>query len=131
MLHASRGAGSLLLSIPTIIWQECCGCAGRIQSPLSVRFHHLHYRVADPGHALGEAAEMFGGNRTILQGIGVGVRVGREYVLFERDRGGELGRAARPAACRYLSGGGGLAGQERNTRDSVAIARHECGGAIS
>jgi hypothetical protein len=52
---------------------------------VAVRFHHLHYRVADPGDALGEAATLLGGTRTIAQGLGVGVRVGREYVLFERE----------------------------------------------
>jgi hypothetical protein len=81
----------LLLSIPTIVLAGVLsGEQSTSNSPLSVRFHHLHYRVADPGHALGEAADTFGGNRTILQGIGVGVRVGREYLLFDRDRGGEL-----------------------------------------
>jgi hypothetical protein len=51
---------------------------------ITLRFHHLHYRVADPGAALGEAADAFEGTRTILQGLGVGVRVGREYILFDR-----------------------------------------------
>jgi hypothetical protein len=55
-----------------------------VQAP-SVRFHHLHYRVVDPGEALGDAASAFGGVRTILQGLGVGVRVQREYVLFDRE----------------------------------------------
>ena len=55
-----------------------------VPAPVTLRFHHLHYRVADPGAALGDAADAFEGTRTILQGIGVGVRVGREYVLFDR-----------------------------------------------
>ena len=42
-------------------------------APVALRFHHLHYRVADPGAALGDAAEMFKGARTILQGLGVGL----------------------------------------------------------
>jgi Heavy metal binding domain len=53
-----------------------------------LRFHHLHYRVDDPGAALGDAADRFAAARTILQGVGVGVRSGREYILFERDRPG-------------------------------------------
>ena len=51
----------------------------------ALRFHHLHYRVANPGAALGDAADQLQGTRTILQGLGVGVRIGREYVLFDRQ----------------------------------------------
>jgi hypothetical protein len=66
--------------------------------PVSLRFHHLHYRVADPGDALGVAAEAFRGTRTILQGLGVGVRVGRQYVLIERaDSRGLSGPGENPA----------------------------------
>jgi hypothetical protein len=61
-------------------------------APLTLRFHHLHYRVADPGAALGEAADAFEGTRTILQGLGVGVRAGREYVLFDRAGPGDSSR---------------------------------------
>jgi hypothetical protein len=54
--------------------------------PLVLRFHHLHYRAADPGAALGDAAARLGGTRVVAPGLGVGVRVARQYVLFERDR---------------------------------------------
>jgi len=56
----------------------------------TLRFHHLHYRTADPLTAMrrltGEAATQ----PSILQGLGVGVRVGQssgppEYVLFDRS----------------------------------------------
>ena len=64
-----------------------------------LRFHHLHYRVADPGAALGNAADAFKGTRTILQGLGVGVRVGRQYVLFDRlESGTRSSRGRKPAA---------------------------------
>ncbi len=53
-------------------------------APATLRFHHLHYRVADPGDALGDAADAFKGTRVILQGLGVGVRADRQYVLFDR-----------------------------------------------
>lgn len=91
----------LLLSLPTAVVAVVLAGAQVTSNPTpSVRFHHLHYRAADPGHALGEAAEIFGGNRTILQGIGVGVRVGREYVLFDRAGGGDQrpARGRQPAA---------------------------------
>src|SRR4051794_14638012 len=52
---------------------------------VSLRFHHLHYRVGDPGAALGEAAARLKGTRAIVQGVGVGIRVGREYLLFDRE----------------------------------------------
>jgi len=60
------------------------GQAAPPPAPVALRFHHLHYAVEDPGAALGEAVERLGGARTIVQGLGVGVQVGKEYVLFER-----------------------------------------------
>ena len=51
---------------------------------LQLRFHHLHYIVADPGAALRPVAEALQGTRTIVPGVGVGVRVDREYLLFTR-----------------------------------------------
>jgi hypothetical protein len=50
----------------------------------SVRFHHFHFRVADPAAAMNETAAAFSGTRVLLRGLGVGVRIGREYVLFDR-----------------------------------------------
>ena len=43
--------------------------------------------MPDPGAALGDAADAFKGTRIILQGLGVGVRVDRQYVLFDRMEG--------------------------------------------
>ena len=57
------------------------------QTPIArpaVRFHHLHYAVADPGAQLRPASDALQGVRTIVPGIGVGVRVEREYLLFAR-----------------------------------------------
>lgn len=65
----------------------------------AVRFHHLHYGVDDPGAAMGDAAARFGGVRTIVQGVGVGVQVGKEYVLFERRTAASRGN--RDAAAVY------------------------------
>jgi hypothetical protein len=50
----------------------------------SVRFHHLHFRTDDFADALSAAAQAHGGTRTILEGLGPGVRVGDVYLLFER-----------------------------------------------
>lgn len=58
------------------------------QTP-SLRFHHLHYRAGDPSEAIRRAAGTFQGTRVLLQGLGVGVRIGDEYVLFDRADGTE------------------------------------------
>ena len=71
-----------LLAIAAVAW--LAGQAAPPPAPVALRFHHLHYAVEDPGAALGEAVERLGGARTIVQGLGVGVQVGKEYVLFER-----------------------------------------------
>jgi hypothetical protein len=53
------------------------------QTP-SLRFHHFHYRVGDPSEAMRHTAAVFQGTRVLLRGLGVGVRIGDEYVLFDR-----------------------------------------------
>lgn len=53
-------------------------------SRTAARFHHVHYRVADPAAGMNEVAARTGGPRVIVPGLGVGVRSGREYVLFDR-----------------------------------------------
>lgn len=54
------------------------------QTP-TVRFHHVHYRVSDPGAALAPAVAALRGTRALLPGLGVGVRIGRQYLLFDRE----------------------------------------------
>jgi hypothetical protein len=77
-----------------------------------VRFHHLHYLVDDPGGAMRDAARQLNGSSVILQGVGVGVRSGREYVLFDRITAEAASRpASDPArayadAVRWLASGG-------------------------
>src|SRR5258705_2148698 len=54
-------------------------------SPIpSVRFHHFHFRVGDPVAAVNHGAAILKGSRVLLRGLGVGVRVGGEYALFDR-----------------------------------------------
>jgi len=65
-----------------------------------VRVHHLHFHVGDPAAAMQAYADRLGGTRTILQGLGVGVRVGTHYLLFDRDRGTGPARADVPDAIR-------------------------------
>lgn len=51
---------------------------------LTLRFHHLHYAVADPAIAIRRVVEATGGERVLLPGLGPGVRIGTEFVLFDR-----------------------------------------------
>ena len=57
-----------------------------VQQPAapSVRFHHFHFRVPDPAASMNEAATSLKGTRVLLRGLGVGVRVGTTYALFDR-----------------------------------------------
>jgi hypothetical protein len=111
---------SVLAALATLYGQPA-------SAPVSLRFHHLHYRVADPGDALGAAADAFKGTRTILQGLGVGVRVERQYVLFDRlESGDRSSRGRRPAdayleALRWLRGKG--AQVEPASLAGTAVAR--------
>jgi len=55
----------------------------------TLRFHHLHYRTADPLTAMRRLSGVAAAQPSILQGLGVGVRIGLdhappEYVLFDR-----------------------------------------------
>jgi hypothetical protein len=50
----------------------------------SVRFHHFHFRVLDPAASMNRAATTLNGTRVLLRGLGVGVRVGSDYALFDR-----------------------------------------------
>ena len=50
----------------------------------SVRFHHFHFRTTEPAAAINAGATRLDGTRVLLRGLGVGVRVGREYALFDR-----------------------------------------------
>jgi hypothetical protein len=50
----------------------------------SVRFHHLHFRLGEPAAAMNHGAALLNGSRVLLRGLGVGVRVGAEYALFDR-----------------------------------------------
>ena len=52
--------------------------------PPAVRFHHLHFQTDDFAAALTAAAGTHAGVRTILEGLGPGVRAGDVYLLFER-----------------------------------------------
>jgi Heavy metal binding domain len=57
---------------------------GQPAGALSLRFHHVHVKVADPASSMNALATQVQGTRVILQGLGVGVRSGGVYVLFDR-----------------------------------------------
>lgn len=79
---------------------QVTGGAGIVEraAPFSVRFHHLHFKVGDPAAAMRQYASRLGGTRLIVPGLGVGVRVGAEYLLFDRANAGLPRRGAAPAA---------------------------------
>jgi len=70
------------------------------QGTASATFHHFHFRVGDPAAAMNEGAARLSGTRVLLRGLGVGVRVGGLYSLFDRVDASESSpaRAATPEA---------------------------------
>ena len=69
----------------------------------AIRFHHLHFQTDDFAEALTAAAGAHAGVRTILEGLGPGVRAGDVYLLFERppdDPDGRVGEPRESAASR-------------------------------
>ncbi len=55
-----------------------------VAQSVPARFHHVHSKSLDPSEDMGVYARTFGGVTVILQGLGVGVRLGPSYVLFDR-----------------------------------------------
>src|SRR5262245_42304982 len=54
------------------------------QAPV-LRFHHVHVRGADPATAMAKYTRENKCTSVVLQGVGVGVRCGQTYLLFDRD----------------------------------------------
>ena len=95
----------------------------------ALRFHHLHYRVGDPSESMRHAAAMFQGTRVLLRGLGVGVRIGGEYVLFDRadgtEREGAPPEAAYTGAVEWIRGHGLPAPADGTARDRIGAAFRE------
>src|SRR5688500_13272373 len=62
----------------------------------AVRFHHVHYRVGDPSAAMTHVAAKVNGPRVMLPGLGVGVRAGTEFLLFDRLDASEPAEVRQP-----------------------------------
>jgi Heavy metal binding domain len=75
----------LIVTIVTaaVAWRPGPSSSG-LPGPLTLRFHHLHLTVPDPAASMSALASSAGGTRVILQGLGVGVRIGDGHVLFDR-----------------------------------------------
>ena len=67
----------------------------------SVRFHHFHFRVNEPAAAMNAGMATLEGSRVLLRGLGVGVRVGREYALFDRAEAPERSDGGPPVDAAY------------------------------
>ena len=86
-----------MIVISCLVLQQAATAVPAPQAPGSVRFHHVHYRVSDPGAAINEVALRTGGVRVIAPGLGVGVRAGQEYALFDRFDASDPERLEQPA----------------------------------
>ena len=86
----------LLVAVCGLLCAALASPAG-LPSP-SVRFHHFHFRVVEPAAAMNQGAIALKGTRVLLRGLGVGVRVGGEYALFDRLDISDGSADARPSA---------------------------------
>jgi len=78
-----RAPGAIVLAL-TLATLAPAALISRDQPASSVRFHHFHFRVADPARSMNQAATSLNGTRVLLRGLGVGARIGNEYALFDR-----------------------------------------------
>jgi hypothetical protein len=100
---------------------------GRAAAP-SVRFHHFHFRAGEPAAAMNLGARTLKGTRVLLRGLGVGVRVGAGYALFDRLEASEIDSTTRPSAgAAYIvardwlrANGVAVAEQDDASRDSLS-----------
>ena len=74
----------------------------------AVRFHHFHFHVGEPAAAMNLGMTALNGSRVLLRGLGVGVRVGVEYALFDRIAASVLGPAHPSAEAAYTAARGWL-----------------------
>jgi len=70
----------------------------------SIRFHHFHFRAGEPAAAMNLGARTLQGTRVLLRGLGVGVRVGNSYALFDRIDASEVDSSMpRSAEAAYIA----------------------------
>ena len=74
----------------------------------SVRFHHFHFRVGEPAAALNLGMTALNGTRVLLRGLGVGVRVGAQYALFDRIAASVIGSSRSSTEAAYTAASGWL-----------------------
>src|SRR5215510_3398134 len=85
MHMGARGIRRQLHLFAAVCGLLCAVPASPVSLPTpSVRFHHYHFRVAEPAAAMNQGAIALKGTRVLLRGLGVGIRVGGEYALFDR-----------------------------------------------
>ena len=80
---SGRRGRQLLARAGLLVLAGALALASGQQAPVA-RFHHVHYAVADPAAAMASAVTATDGVRVIVPGLGVGVRTGREFMLFDR-----------------------------------------------
>src|SRR6476660_1944276 len=100
----SRRASGVTVVVAAVCLAASTHARPQSQPRASVRFHHFHFQVADPARAMNDAAASFKGTRVLLRGLGVGARIGTEYVLFDRlDTSDVTARTHRSAGDAYTA----------------------------
>ena len=99
MLTGARGIRRKLQLLLAVCGLLCGVPASPVSLAVpSVRFHHFHFRVTEPAASMNQGAIALKGTRVLLRGLGVGIRVGGEYALFDRLDISDVSAAARPSA---------------------------------
>ena len=86
----------LALACAIVALTGSAAAAQTVTRTAGVRLHHLHFRTGDIAVAMANAVRTYGGTRTIVQGLGAGVRVLDTYLLFELQDGASPDQAGRP-----------------------------------
>jgi hypothetical protein len=96
----------------------------------SVRFHHFHFRTGEPAAAINAGATALEGTRVLLRGLGVGVRVGRQYALFDRLDSTGVARPHSSADAAYVAARDWLHAKGIEVTDSNASTRQRLSAAF-
>ncbi|HUF48734.1 MAG TPA: heavy metal-binding domain-containing protein [Vicinamibacterales bacterium] len=78
-------AALVLLATAVVAAAGCSASPAPDTAAGGPRFHHAHFRVPDPAATMDGLARAHDCEKLILPGLGVGVRCGDAYLLFDRD----------------------------------------------
>jgi hypothetical protein len=95
--------------------------AQRPPAAAALHLHHIHLRVDDPAAAMDVYAKANGCVKLILQGLGVGVRCGTTFVLFDRNTDAPVFPSVRGRVTVTGSGDAAVVRAEIAVADGAAI----------